>query len=53
MEQVTEVFCLLGFPSIYRPNGTCKVFGNSFIIAYLGNRQADKKSVVSIGECQN
>ena len=36
MEQVTEVFCLLGFPSVHRPNGTYKVFGNSFIIAHLG-----------------
>jgi len=26
----------IGFPSVRRPNGTCKVFGNSFIIAYLG-----------------
>ena len=36
MEQVIEVFRLLGFPSIRRPNGTCKGSGNSFIIAYLG-----------------
>jgi hypothetical protein len=50
-EQVTEVFRLLGFPSIRRPNGACKVFGNSFIIAYLGSRRVDEKSVVSMGEC--
>jgi hypothetical protein len=41
----------IGFPSIRRPNGTYKIFRNSLIIAYLGNRQVDKKSVVSIGEC--
>jgi len=40
----------IGFPSVRRPNGTCKVFGNSFKIAYLGT---DEKSVVSMGKCQN
>ena len=53
MEQVIEVFRLLGFPSICRPNGTYKGSRNSFIITYLGSRQADEKSVVSIEECQN
>jgi hypothetical protein len=28
----------IGFPSVYRPNGTYKAFGNSFIITYLGSR---------------
>ena len=36
MDRHNPVGYVIGFPSIRRPNSTYKVFGNSFIIAYLG-----------------